>query len=180
MTLPNRLRWTRLLPAAALALTVLSGCRSSATPPVAVDVATTPAATAAHVIVLDTEAQKRGGISVGRATATSRGEATEAAGIVALNEARTARIGSLVDGIVMSVDVEPGARVKGQQQLASLHSHAVHDSWAGLPQGQGRRTPAGDRVAIYERRGGTRRAAVRRQGGVAAGSPARRGHSRVG
>jgi cobalt-zinc-cadmium efflux system membrane fusion protein len=113
----------------------------------AVDAASTPAATAARGLVLDTEAQKRGGISIGRATAATRGEATEAAGIVALNEARTARIGSLVDGIVMSVDVEPGARVKGQQQLASLHSHAVHDSWAGY-----RKARADERRLVTELR----------------------------
>jgi cobalt-zinc-cadmium efflux system membrane fusion protein len=83
------------------------------------------------IVVLDAEAQKRGGVKTEVVKQVTRFDAAEAPGIVALNEGRTARIGSLVDGIVVDVAVQPGARVHRNQQLASLHSHSVHDSWAG-------------------------------------------------
>jgi cobalt-zinc-cadmium efflux system membrane fusion protein len=50
--------------------------------------------------------------------------------VLALDETRTARIGSLVDGTVVEMSVQVGDRVEAQQVLASLHSPVVHEAWA--------------------------------------------------
>jgi cobalt-zinc-cadmium efflux system membrane fusion protein len=85
---------------------------------------------APDVVVLDAVAQTRAGIVVAPVTEVSRADVVEAPGIVALNEMRTARIGSLTDGIVVGVLVQAGDRVRTRQPLASLHSHVVHEAWA--------------------------------------------------
>ncbi|MGE0450341.1 MAG: efflux RND transporter periplasmic adaptor subunit [Vicinamibacterales bacterium] len=95
-----------------------------------------PPALAADVVSLSEDSQQRAGIVVAPAGWITRADATEAPGIVALDETRTARVGSLVDGIVAEVRVQPGTRVKAGQTLASVHSHAVHDAWAGYRKAQ--------------------------------------------
>jgi len=146
VTIPTRgalMAWV-----AAVSLTPLfeGGCRSTpAQPAESASAPVTPAQVG--VVALDTDAQQRAGIVVSEAREVTRSETADAPGIVALNETRTARIGSLVDGIVMDVDVQPGARVKAQQRLASLHSHVVHDSWAGY-----RKAKAEERRLITELR----------------------------
>lgn len=145
MTLPNRAPLAAYVPAVALALLTLSACQSS--PPPQAAAAATPAPKPADVVVLDAQALTRAGIAVDTAKQVTRSDAIDAPGIVAINETRTARIGSLVDGIVIGVDVQPGARVKANQQLASLHSHAVHDSWAGY-----RKAKADERRLLTELR----------------------------
>jgi len=115
--------------AAAMLAGLAGGCTSAPRPPAAVD---NPAATKpATVVVLDARAQKRAGIAVDAAKQLTLTDAVEAPGIVALNEARTARIGSLTDGVMVDVNVQLGDRVRSSQLLASMHSHVVHDAWAG-------------------------------------------------
>lgn len=125
MSLMNRL----LLPALLLASSA-AACTTAQPGKV---VAAEPAAATQRsgLVVLDAEAQRRGNVTTDLVKQVTRSDMVEAPGIVALNESRTARIGSLVDGIVIDVAVQPGARVTRNQQLASLHSHSVHDSWAG-------------------------------------------------
>jgi cobalt-zinc-cadmium efflux system membrane fusion protein len=57
-----------------------------------------------------------------------------------LDERHTARIGSLVEGILLDTSAEVGDRVTAGQVLATMHSTVVHEAWAGY------------RKAIAERR----------------------------
>jgi cobalt-zinc-cadmium efflux system membrane fusion protein len=102
--------------------------------------ATSPAASQDGVITLDEKAQRNAGITVAAAETLLRAEQTQAPGIIALDERRTARIGSLVEGILLETTAEVGDRVKAGQVLATMHSTVVHEAWAGY------------RKAIAERR----------------------------
>lgn len=129
MTFPTRLPLTVWLPAAALMLTA-AGC-SSAPEPAAQAVAAEATPKASDVVQLDAAAQTRAGLVLDEARLVQRTDTVEAPGIVALNETRTARVGSLVEGIVVEMKAQIGDRVRANQLLASMHSHAVHDAWAG-------------------------------------------------
>jgi cobalt-zinc-cadmium efflux system membrane fusion protein len=102
--------------------------------------ATAPPAAAADVVTLADEAQRHAGITVAAAGTALKADQTEAPGVLALDERHTARIGSLVEGILLDTIAEVGDRVKAGQVLATMHSTAVHEAWAGY------------RKAIAERR----------------------------
>ncbi len=129
MTFPTRLPLTAWLPAAALILTA-AGC-SSAPEPATQAAAAEAAPKSSDVVQLDAAAQTRAGLVLEEARLVQRTDTVEAPGIVALNETRTARVGSLVEGIVVEMKAQIGDRVRANQLLASMHSHAVHDAWAG-------------------------------------------------
>jgi membrane fusion protein, heavy metal efflux system len=99
------------------------------------------------VVVLDADARRRAGIVTAPARQVTRSDAADAPGIVALDETRTARVGSLVEGVVVDVLVQPGARVRRGQVLARMHSHNVHEAWAGY-----RKAKADERRLITELR----------------------------
>lgn len=103
--------------------------------PVITDVLQTP-----DVIALDETAQRNAGIAIAPAATITRAEQTEAPGVLALDERRTARIGSLVEGVVLATLAEVGDRVQRRQVLADIHSPIVHEAWARY------------RVAIADRR----------------------------
>jgi cobalt-zinc-cadmium efflux system membrane fusion protein len=92
------------------------------------------------IVNLDAAAQQQAGITVVAASTAARAERTEAPGVLALDERRTARIGSLVEGITLETMAEVGDRVKAGQVLATMHSQVVHETWASY------------RKAIAERR----------------------------
>jgi membrane fusion protein, heavy metal efflux system len=104
---------------AAAALACGEGAAATAADPVATD-----------VVVLDDAAQRRGGIAVASVGVAARSEHTEAPAVVVLDERRTARIGSLVEGVVINAFAEVGDRVRAGQLLAAMHSPAVHETWA--------------------------------------------------
>jgi membrane fusion protein, heavy metal efflux system len=89
-----------------------------------------PATAALEFVTLDAAAQRHGGVTVAPAATAARAAHTEAPGVVALDERRTARIGSLVDGILIDTVAEVGDRVKAGQILATMHSPVVHETWA--------------------------------------------------
>ena len=124
---------------AALALGWLLLQRATAPAPTA----TTDAAAAQDVVTLSAEARQRAGITVEAAREVMRAQTLEATAVVALDEARTARVGSQVEGLVVSAAREVGDRVGAGTLLASVQSHRVHDSWAAY------------RKAIAERRRAT-------------------------
>jgi len=72
-----------------------------------------------------------------------RTDSLEATGVVALDETRTARIGSVVEGVVVTTYRDVGDRVRAGSLLAALHSPRVHDGWAAY------------RKAVAERRRAT-------------------------
>jgi cobalt-zinc-cadmium efflux system membrane fusion protein len=81
-------------------------------------------------VSLPEAAQEQAGISTETARRLTRADRVEAPGVLALDEKRTARLGSLVDGIVVHTMAEVGDRVRPGQVLAEMHSHVVHDAWA--------------------------------------------------
>jgi cobalt-zinc-cadmium efflux system membrane fusion protein len=89
------------------------------------------AATASDTTVsLPEAAQRQAGISTAAVRRETRAERVEAPGVLALDEKRTARLGSMVDGMVVKTYAEAGERVGVAQVLAEMHSHVVHDAWA--------------------------------------------------
>jgi len=84
----------------------------------------------AGAVVLGEAARRDAGIAVETVKRLMRVDRLEAPGVIALDEARTARIGSLVEGNVTAVMAEVGDRVSAGQRLAHLHSHVIHDAWA--------------------------------------------------
>ena len=83
-----------------------------------------------NVVVLSPAAQSNAGIVVAPAATAIWVERLQAPGVLALDETRTARIGSLVDGTAVEVSAQVGDRVKDGQALALLHSPIVHEAWA--------------------------------------------------
>jgi cobalt-zinc-cadmium efflux system membrane fusion protein len=81
-------------------------------------------------VSLPEAAQRQAGISTELAKTLTRVDRVEAPGVLALDEKRTARLGSLVEGVVVRTAAEIGDRVGPGQVLAEMHSHVVHDAWA--------------------------------------------------
>ena len=50
---------------------------------------------------------------------------------MAVDDTRTARIGALQEGLILETPAHVGDRVSTRQLLATMHSHAMHDAWAG-------------------------------------------------
>lgn len=84
----------------------------------------------AGVVALGADAQRQAGIQVEPVRQESRTDRLEAPGVLALDETRTARVGSLVEGNVVATRAEVGQRVGAGTLLAALHSHVIHDAWA--------------------------------------------------
>src|SRR5690606_26062260 len=61
--------------------------------------------------------------------AESRGE-LEAPAVLQLDETRTARIGAIIDAVVVELRVNVGDRVSRGTLLGALHSHILHDAVA--------------------------------------------------
>lgn len=119
--------------AAGLAVTALVayslGRGRSAPAPVAAS-ATAVAPAASGTVTLSEQALKEAGLAVEAARPLERTDVLEGAAVLALDEARTARVGSIVEGTVIKTLVEVGDRVKQGTLLAQLQSHVVHDAWA--------------------------------------------------
>ncbi|MFN8058967.1 MAG: efflux RND transporter periplasmic adaptor subunit [Vicinamibacterales bacterium] len=128
---PRRARFAPPLVAAALAgaLAVLPACGPE---PTTASEGPPSSAPPADVVLMARAAQDQAGVGTAPADTLTRADAVEVPGLVALNELRTARIGSLVEGNVVEVLVQPGARVGPKVVLANLHSHIVHDAWASF------------------------------------------------
>jgi cobalt-zinc-cadmium efflux system membrane fusion protein len=111
--------------AVALALVATTGCGERAPATVS-----TAARAQRDRITLDPSAQQQAGITLATVATVSRADETEAPGLIAVDEGHTARLGSLVQGIVLDVSVQVGDRVSVGQVLARLHSPVVHEAWA--------------------------------------------------
>lgn len=120
--------------AAALAATALVAYtigRSRSAPAAAVEpapAAVTPAASG--TVSLSEQGFKEAGLAVDAARPLERTDVLEGAAVLALDETRTARVGSIVGGTVIKTLVEVGDRVRQGTLLAQLQSHVVHDAWA--------------------------------------------------
>ncbi|HEX8028554.1 MAG TPA: efflux RND transporter periplasmic adaptor subunit, partial [Vicinamibacterales bacterium] len=119
--------FTRIaLPVGALALA--TACNSTTPAPAAV-------AESAHsgprVVVLSAAALANSDITVEPVRTRTRSERLMAPGLIALDETRTARVGSLQEGLISETPAQVGDRVRPRQLLATMHGHAMHDAWAG-------------------------------------------------
>lgn len=81
-------------------------------------------------VPLDADARAKAGIAVQTPIWIERTDRIDTAGIVALDERHTARLGAIVEGVVEHLMVQAGDRVKAGTLLATIHSHIVHDAWA--------------------------------------------------
>jgi cobalt-zinc-cadmium efflux system membrane fusion protein len=82
-------------------------------------------------VTLGEAAATQAGIVVEIVAQDTRAVRIKAPGIVALDETRTARIGSLQEGLILETRAQVGDRLRSRQVLAVMHSHDVHDAWAG-------------------------------------------------
>lgn len=110
-----------------LATLAAAACRGHATTPGTNGVDT--AAPSAAVTVTPADAAIAG-IEVAAARIVERADPLQASGVVTFDERQTARLGSLVEGVVHEIRVQPGDTVRGGQVVARLHSHVVHEAWA--------------------------------------------------
>jgi len=110
------------------ALAFAAACGSPAVDPAA-PATGTPARP--DVIVLSEAALKNSSIAVEPVRTTTRQEKVNAPGLIALDETRTARVGSLQEGLILETPAQVGDRVRASQLLALMHGHAMHDAWAG-------------------------------------------------
>lgn len=104
-----------------------AACGSSAPEPAA-DAAAPPST---DTVVLTDEAIKNAGLSIETVRTTTRADRIAAPGLMAVDDSRTARIGSLQEGLIVDTLAQVGDRVRAQQLLARMHSHVLHDAWAG-------------------------------------------------
>jgi len=104
----------------------LTGCTTAPAPEAAA-----AAVAARDQVELTADAIRNAGIVIGPAQSGMRSDRLLAPGLLALDESRTARIGSLQEGLIVETLAQVGDRVRRRQVLATMHSHALHDAWAG-------------------------------------------------
>jgi cobalt-zinc-cadmium efflux system membrane fusion protein len=117
---------------AAVALVCLLGagaCAGEVPPPDASSPAAAPGPR--EFIELTDSAIKNAGIGIEVVQTQTRTDRMQAPGLLALDETRTARIGSLQEGLILETIAQVGDRVRSKQLLATMHGHALHDAWAG-------------------------------------------------
>lgn len=115
-------------PVAVLAaLLWLAGCTATVPAP---DASATAVAAREHVELTE-DAIANAGIVIAPVQAGTRADRLYAPGLLAIDESRTARIGSLQEGLIVETLAQVGDRVRSRQVLATMHSHALHDAWAG-------------------------------------------------
>lgn len=134
-----------------------AACRGATAPAADTAAGAAPATTAA-VTVAAADARAVG-IEAVAARVIERSDPLDAAGRVTFDERRTARIGSLVEGVVHQLDVQPGDAVGRNAVVAQLHSHVVHDAWAAYFKAQAERRRA-DAELAYARTAEGRAAAL--------------------
>lgn len=118
-----------LLALLGLTLTlVAAACGGSGAPQQAADTAAAPRP---DVVQLTPEAITQAGITVQTVSEQTRTDQVTASGVIALDETRTARVGSLQEGLVLATKAQVGDHVRARQLLVTMHGHAVHDAWAG-------------------------------------------------
>jgi cobalt-zinc-cadmium efflux system membrane fusion protein len=89
------------------------------------------ASTRVEGVVLSEAALANAGIVVEAAQPRTRSDRILAPALLALDEMRTARVGSLQEGLILETLAQVGDRVRARAVLAMMHGHALHDAWAG-------------------------------------------------
>ena len=91
----------------------------------------TAAPVRSEFVVLSDAALKNSAIAIEPVQTRTRSDRILAPGLIALDETRTARVGSLQEGLILETPAQVGDRVRDRQLLATMHGHAMHDAWAG-------------------------------------------------
>jgi len=132
------------LAAAAASAVLLLACGSPQAP---VEPAAAPVEPASDAIELSVEQRANAGIAVAAARLVTQATRMTAPGRLALDETRTARVGSLQEAVVLETRVQVGDRVGRGQLLATMHGHALHDAWAGYRKAVAERRRAENQLA---------------------------------
>jgi len=104
----------------------VAGCTAAGPAPEA-----SVAVAARERVELTADAVKNAGVVIAAVQTGTRRDRLLAPGLLALDESRTARIGSLQEGLIVETLAQVGDRVRSRQLLATMHGHALHDAWAG-------------------------------------------------
>lgn len=115
---------------ACFAVAASAACRGPQAPAATNAPPASGAATATTVVLSET-ARANARITTATVRRQVRADRIEAPGLLALDEGRTARIGSLQEGLILETVAQVGDRVRPRQLLATMHGHAMHDAWAG-------------------------------------------------
>lgn len=124
-------------PAAVLAL-LAAACSTPAPGPTetapGAQSATASAAASAPTssVALTGAAMTNAGVTLATVDAATTSGDVSVPGVVLLDDTRTARVGSLQEGLVLKTLAQVGDQVKAGQLLATMHGHAMHDAWAGF------------------------------------------------
>jgi cobalt-zinc-cadmium efflux system membrane fusion protein len=102
---------------------------------------------AADTIELSAEERRNAGIEVTAARLLTQAARLTATGRLALDETRTARVGSLQEAVILDTRAQVGDRVGRGQLLATMHGHALHDAWAGYRKAVAERRRAENQLA---------------------------------
>ena len=126
MTLPGRRVWAIALGVLVVAVAAWQFLRGPAPP--TIDGGT--AETAIGRVAVDDKGREAAGIVVQAARSVTRVDRLEAAAVLALDEARTARVGSMVEGVIVATRAEVGDSVRKDAVLGEIISERVHEAWA--------------------------------------------------
>ncbi len=121
--------WNRLVVLALAAGVSACGGSAPASDTGGAAAASAPAQTS--TVTLGAAALANGGITLATVEAASSSGQVSVPGVVTVDETRTAHIGSLQEGLVLSTLKQVGDSVGQGQLLATMHGHAMHDAWAG-------------------------------------------------
>ncbi len=108
-----------------------AGCGGPSSPPSTAPATASTAPARPNVVELTPQAVALAGLEVGTVSEQTRADELTASGVVTVDDTRTARVGSLQEGLVLETRAQVGDRIRAQQLLATMHGHAVHDAWAG-------------------------------------------------
>ena len=112
-----------------LALACFTACESQPVESATTETSPPPVADApANEVHLSTEAIELANIRAVPVETSKLSETIEAPARITLNEDRTVRVGSFVEGVIRECCLAVGAYVKKDQVLARLHSHSGHDA----------------------------------------------------
>lgn len=82
-------------------------------------------------VSLNAAAQANGGITLATVERVPSSGQVSVPGLVVVDDTRTARIGSLQEGLILTTLKQVGDGVRSGELLATMHGHAMHDAWAG-------------------------------------------------
>ena len=123
---------TRIVCGMGVVLLTVAGCRTPEAVPQAKPAEKAPAqASALAGVTLSPAAVESAGIVLAAVESVPMAGQIVVPGVVNLDDSRTARVGSLQEGLILKTLAQVGDRVTQGQLLATMHGHAMHDAWAG-------------------------------------------------